>query len=364
MENIPPAQFLTLEEKDLNKIITEYQPLLKKFISDIFIELKDNKNICHVEKDFYVNKNYEITDENTIDGKMPIILLLGGNGYKIYSELFKNNYKVNICKNELIHTIDYDVSIMFNYMNSEIYKEITTKISNCAKILINKINASDDFEIISETDIKEDRFLANHRYAEYKKLLLSGSASGSEYLSYCFSVKYKNKMYQIVEFLFWKNNLIHSMSEQLLKNKKSILYQIDQYKFLLPELSILIQTNIDSMYSRINTKEYKKAVKDYHRLKYVYDLLEKCSENKELKGIFENVKKIFKKHENLFDSIIKIYSSIYCLNITEEHKEKIINLYDDFFKLNIKDQLKMFINNLIYDDNTQVTIQNIIKNLK
>ena len=286
------------------------------------------------------------------------------NGYKIYSELFKNNYEVNIPGNELIHTIDYDVSIMFNDMNSKIYNEITTKINSCAKILINKINASDDFEIISETDIKKDNFLSRHKYAEYKKLLFSGSASGSEYLSYCVSVKYKNKMYQIIEFLFWKNNLIHSMSEQLLKNKKSILYQLDEHKFLLPELSILIQTNIDSMYSRINKKEYKKAVKDYHRLKYVHNLLEKCSEYKELKIIFENVKQIFKKHENVFDSIIKIYSSIYCLNTTEEYKEKIINLYDDFFKLNIEDQLKLFINNLNYDDDTKVTIQNIIKNLK
>ena len=81
MENISASQFLTQEEKDLNEIITEYQSILKNFISNIFVELKDNNNICHIEKDFYVNKNYGINDNNTIDGKMPIILLLGGNIY-------------------------------------------------------------------------------------------------------------------------------------------------------------------------------------------------------------------------------------------------------------------------------------------
>ena len=159
-------------------------------------------------------------------------------------------------------------------------------------------------------------------------------------------------MYQIVEFLFWKNKLLTgNISLNVLKINKCVLYQNKDIRFLLPNLTILIKTNILSMHSRLIDNFYNKCAKDYHRLKYLYDVSRLPFNNIEdiIDDMIMNVKKIYEKENpNLF----KLPYSICSLdNNNDEDKNNIYKLYKKFINLDLKEQIKlMLLNNNVDDD--------------
>jgi hypothetical protein len=330
---------------------------------DTLVTLKDNYYIEHLSNDEYINSSFSNTKD--ITNEIPLILLLGGSSYKMYSKLFNEFYKetildINDC---LIDSLDYDVSIvMKNNFNKNSFKDILTQIETCVVKLTNIIEISDKFEIISKNDIKKDKFLEKKTIfnKNYTKLLKSISFSGSDYYSYILSFKYKGSMYQIVEILFWKNGIIsNNISLQSLKYNKCILYQNNTLKILLPNILLLIKSNIISMQSRFYGNNYNKCIKDFYRLKYLENIskLPKLTDFNYINVILANIDVIYKK-ENPY--LFNLPFSICSLHISDENKKIIHQVYNKFINIDLKKQIEIMTNNVDLNNDEKNNIKNIL----
>ena len=251
-------KILYSEEYEIINIINLFENDIQQFLGDVFVMLKGNKYICHLNKENYINNDYNDKEfdiaKNAITNNIPLFLLLGGSSYKIYSKFLNDYYNDTVINynDDLIDSLDYDVSIMVNknFDNNAFKNIMSNEININTKNLFNKINNSELLEIINKNDVKKDIFLSSKKIAnmdELNKILFTYS-TGSEYNSVQLSIKFKNKLYQIVEFLLWKNKILTvNISLNVLKNNKCVLYQNNNFKFLLPNLTILIKTNILSM---------------------------------------------------------------------------------------------------------------------
>ena len=251
-------KILYSEEYEIINIINLFENDIQQFLGNVFVMLKGNKYICHLNKENYINNDYNDKEfdiaKNAITNNIPLFLLLGGSSYKIYSKFLNDYYNDTVINynDDLIDSLDYDVSIMVNknFDNNAFKNIMSNEININTKNLFNKINNSELLEIINKNDVKKDIFLSSKKIAnmdELNKILFTYS-TGSEYNSVQLSIKFKNKLYQIVEFLFWKNKILTgNISLNVLKNNKCVLYQNNNFKFLLPNLTILIKTNILSM---------------------------------------------------------------------------------------------------------------------
>ena len=126
------SKILSNREFNVCKIIKDFETSVYSIISNILVLLKDNDTIYHTYN--YKFYNYDNNYQNIITDKIPIMILLGGMSYKMYS-LFYNNYFKNdiIDLNDcLIDSIDYDFSVI---VKPTFDKE---KFKNIVNLLINK----------------------------------------------------------------------------------------------------------------------------------------------------------------------------------------------------------------------------------
>lgn len=330
-------------ENDMCKFMSSLDKYLYEMITNILISLKDNLHIYHINN--YEKYNYT---NNAIEGFVPLMLLLGGSAYKIYSIFFNKFFNKDIVSIEdnLLDSIDYDLSIIVNNtFNKDIAKQIIEKIIKENTYIINNITNIDNLEIISKEDIKADIFLygKNIINKNYTKILITFSHSRN-YIAIQFTIKYKNRLYQIIELLFWYNEIIsNNIHKKEFEINKCILFQTDKFKILLPDLSTLIKTNIISMQSRIINNQYNKCTKDYYRLQFIKLISDISSENINdniIKNIILKLKQIYKKENpNLF----KLPYSICSLEKTDNEKKILYELYDKFLNLNLYEQINIML---------------------
>jgi hypothetical protein len=354
MNNSLNKKILYENEFEIYKFIKSNENLIFKLITNIFILLKDNNCIFHIDN--YENFNF-MTDNNisTIKNKLPLMVLLGGSSYSIYSKLFNNHYKKDIIdvKEYLIDSIDYDFSIV---VTKEFNKNIAINIVENFILknteILFQLNMLDKLNIINKNDIKNDDFLCKKHIINknYNKYLITCSHS-NQYTGIQFTLKYNNTLFQIVEILFWYDNTISENihTDEFIKNK-CIFYQTNEFKILLPNLVTLIKSNVISIQSRIMTYQFNKCAKDYYRIKYIkliYDIKNSdiLTNNAILNdndiimnNIIINTKKIYSKNPNIF----KLPYSICSLENTDKYKKDIFNLYNDFLNLNLDEQINIF----------------------
>lgn len=91
--------------------------------------MKDNEKIYHTNN--YIFYNYDDNYNNIISGEIPIMILLGGMLYKIYSLFYNKYFKEDILNlnNCLIDSIDYDFSIIVKpEFDKNIFRSIVKSI--------------------------------------------------------------------------------------------------------------------------------------------------------------------------------------------------------------------------------------------
>ena len=209
--------------------------------------------------------------------------------------------------------------------------------------------------IIDKNDVKNDIFLKDKKILKIKnnsdelnKILLTYSDNGSEYFSIQINIKINDKIYQIIELLFWRKEIIsNSIYLKDFDINTSVLYQTEKFKILLPDITMLLKTNINSMKSRLQNKDFNKCSKDYYRLKFIELINNKKINYKDeiideyIKLSIKNIDKIYKK-EN--PNIFKFPYSICSIDNIKE-QEYIYELYDNFLNLNLKEQIEILSNN-------------------
>jgi hypothetical protein len=247
--------------------------------------------------------------------------------------------------------------------NKDVVIQIIKNIVDENKKIISEINDNIDLDIINKNDIKNDLFLKNKKIINknYGKLLITISHS-NEYTAFQFTLKYKNNLFQIIELLFWYN---YSISDNInifdLTKNKCILYQTDEFKILLPNLTTLIKSNIISMKSRIKISQFNKCTKDFYRIKYVnliYEFVNNNMLNIEdilINKIILDTKKIYKKNLNIF----KFPYTICSLSNSDKDKNLLYDIYDEFLNLQLEEQIKILLNNKNINENKIIKINNL-----
>ena len=347
------SKILSNNEFNVCEIIKDFEISIYSIVTNILILLKDNDNIYHINN--YIP--YDYSTNNNIKGNIPIMLLLGGSSYKIYS-LFYNKYfkddiiDLNDC---LIDSIDYDFSIIVKQtFTKDIFKSIIESIiQNNIKEFI-YINKNKKLQTIDKKDIKNDIFLNSKKTLPIinddntlNNILLTYS-SGTEYYSIQISIKIEDKLYQIIELLFWRNEIIsNSIYLKDFDINKCLFFQTNEFEILLPDITTLLKTNINSMKLRLQNKEFNKCAKDYYRLKFIElinninSINEKNIKDKYILSSIKYIDKIYKKdNPNLF----KLPYSICSLDNIEE-QEKVYDLYNKFLNLYLNEQIDLLINN-------------------
>ena len=270
-----------------------------------------------------------------------------------YNKYFKKDI-VNL--NEyLINSIDYDFSIIVKQnFTKDIFKSIIESIiKNNIKEFI-YINENKKLQKIEKKDIENDIFLNNKKTLPIisgdntlNNILLTYS-NGNEYFSIQISIKIKDMLYQIIELLFWRNEIIsNSIYLKDFEINKCLFFQTNEFEILLPDITTLLKTNINSMKLRLQNKEFNKCAKDYYRLKFIELINDKNFINdvnikdKYIQTTIKNIDKIYKKdNPNLF----KLPYSICSLTNIEE-QEKYFDLYNKFLNLDLKEQIEILMNN-------------------
>ena len=270
-------KILSNKEFNVCEIIKDFEISIYSIITNILVLLKDNDNIYHTNN--YISYNYDIT--NVIKDNIPIMILLGGLSYKIYSLFYNKYFKEDIIdlNDCLINSIDYDFSIIVKQnFNKDSFKSIIDSIiKNNIKEFVN-INNNNKLQIIDNIDIKNDSFLHNKKILpitnnnnKLNNLLMTYSI-GTEYFSMQINIKVEEKIYQIIEILFWRNEIISNsiyLKDFEFDINKIVFFQTNEFKILLPDIIMLLKTNINSMKSRLQNKNFYKCVKDYYRLKFI-----------------------------------------------------------------------------------------------
>lgn len=358
---------LPIKENDICLLIKSFEKDIYKLITNIFILLKNNKHIYHIDN--YESLNYT---KNITTGKIPLMLLLGGSAYKIYSLFLDKYYNKEIINYDdcLIDSIDYDFSIIVNdTFNKKEAKKIIDEIYNFNINIINKINNINVLENIEFEDIKNNLFLKSKKVIFYdKNKLLFTYSDGNNYLSVQINIKYNNLIYQLIELVFWYNDIIsNSIYKKEFDINKCVFYQTNEFKILLPELSTLVKTNILSIKSRILNNEFNKCTKDYNRLKFI-DLINTINNNNIniidniiIKSSILKLNKLYKKENpNLF----KLPNSICSLYNSDNDKKKLYNLYNKFLDLELDKQIYILLNNDFINIDNKEDYKNILNNLK
>lgn len=350
------SKILSNNEFNVCEIIKDFESSIFSIISNILLLLKNNESIYHTEN--YKLYNYDDNNKNIIAGKIPIMLLLGGMSYKIYSLFYNKYFKEDIIdlNNCLIDSIDYDFSIIVKpSFDKNIFKSIISSIININMIEFIEINNNNKLQIIEKKDLKNNIFLNGKKTSkivnnnkELTKILLTYSDSGNDYFSIQINIKIDDEIYQIVEILFWRNEIIsNSIYLKDFDINMCVLFQTNKFKILLPDITMLLKTNINSMKSRLQNKEFNKCSKDYYRLKFI-ELINNKKINynnvmfdEYIKLSIKNIDKIYKK-EN--PNIFKFPFSICSLEDKKE-QELIYELYDKFLNLNLEEQIDILTNN-------------------
>ena len=340
------------DEYELSLYIKTFETIILEFVALIYECFVNDEFIVHTENydPFIFSKNM---DKLKNAKEMPIMLLLGGSAYKIYGKLLNQIYedKFNLSR-ILIDSIDYDFSFMMKdtFTNVEFKNYIKIILKN-SDIFISDINSQEHLQTITTEDILRDDFLKIRSIANKgnKNKLIITYSNGKEYNSIQMTIKYKNILYQIIELHFWKNEIIsNAIVKQSFVKNKCILYITDTFTILLPDLQMLIKSNISSLHDRIILNDFDKCNKDYNRLAFI-ELIANCADEKLIesvdnshsiiiKGILKHVQRIYKK-EN--PNIFKFPNTICSLVDTYENKKAMYKIYSNFLELNLDDQIKI-----------------------
>jgi hypothetical protein len=245
---------------------------------------------------------------------------------------FNNHYQKDIIdvNEHLIDSVDYDFSVVvIKEFNKKIAIDIIKNFVLKNTEILTQINMLDCLGIIVKNEIENDIFLRKKYIVNktYNKYLITYSSS-LQYIGVQITLKYNNTLFQIVEILFWYDNIISENihTNEFIKNE-CILYQTNEFKILLPNLIILIKSNIISIQSRIITYQFNKCAKDYYRIKYIkliYDIKNTILLNKNnilnenditINNFIINTKKIYDKNPNIF----KLPYSICSFENTDEY---------------------------------------------
>lgn len=351
------AKILSNDEYNVSEIIKEFEPLILKIISNIVLILK---NSSHIKKtNNYILYNY--SNNKSIENEIPIMILLGGSSYKMYSLFYNKYFNEDIIdlNDYLINSIDYDFSILvYEKFDKTIFMSILKDIVVNNMNLMKEINDNNKLQSINKNDIKNDIFLRNKKRInliedenKLNNIIFTYSDSGSDYFSIQLSIKFNNKIYQIIELLFWRNEIISNLI--YLKDfeiNKSIFFQTNDFKIILPDIEMLLKTNMYSMKIRLQNKDFNKCKKDFYRLKFI-ELLNNFPNKEELKNNIkdENIKKSIEKIVKIYKKdnpyIFKLPYSICSLEDNTE-QELFYDLYDKFLNLNTNEQFKILNNNL------------------
>jgi hypothetical protein len=345
-------KILLNNENKVCNVIKDFETSIYSIITNILLLLKNNDSIYHTNN--YILYNYNSND--IMENNIPIMILLGGSSYKIYSLFYNKYFKKDIIdlNDCLIDSIDYDFSIVVKpNFDKNIFKLIiTTLIKNNINEFIN-INNSNKIQYINDDDIKNDIFLNGKNKLpivnngnSLNNILLTYSY-GSVYFSIQISIKINGKIYQIIELLFWRNEIIsNTIYLKDFEINKCLFFQTDKFKILLPDVSVLLKTNIISMKFRLLNKEFNKCAKDYYRLRFIDLINDKNSIDIEnIKDDFmelsiKAINKIYKKDN---PDLFKLPNSICSLNDIIK-QEKIFNLYNDFLNLDLDEQINILTN--------------------
>ena len=355
LSKILSKKVLPSKEYELSIYIKTIEHFLHKFIKKLYENFINDQHIVHTHN-YNVFSFDMVVDEVPLKNSIPVMLLLGGSAYKIYGKLFNQFYddKFNLSR-ILIDTVDYDFSFMMkSTFTNAIFKGYIKTILKISELFINQMDGQKDLQIITKTDIKNDAFLSCKNIVnkgDKNKIIITYS-NGQEYCSIQMTIKYNYELYQIMEIHFWKNSIISNVIvEQCFLKNKCILYINNDLTILLPDIILLIQSNILSLHDRLIINNFEKCNKDYNRLaflEYVSNIQKDMIivENKFitenqfniLKGIFKQVHRIYKK-EN--PNIFKLPNTICSMDDTYENKKKAYELYVKFLNLNLDEQLKI-----------------------
>jgi hypothetical protein len=214
------------------------------------------------------------------------------------------------------------------------------------------VNINDNCKLqpIKQNDITNDIFLNGKKILPIidnnKSLnnILFTYSYGSVYYSIQISIKINDKIYQIIELLFWRNEIIsNTIYLKDFEINKCIFFQTNEFKILLPNIIMLLKTNIISLKFRLQNNEFNKCSKDYYRLKFIEMInIKNLSNNEIIKDeyitlLINDTNKIYKKdNPNLF----KFPYSICSLNDINEQKN-FFNLYNKFLNLNLNEQFEI-----------------------
>lgn len=149
------SKILSNKEFDVCEIIKDFEISIYSIVTNILVLLKNNDKIYHTEN--YKLYNYDDDYKNVIIDKMPIMILLGGMSYKIYSLFYNKYFKEDIIylNDCLIDSIDYDFSIIVKpSFDKENFKNIVNLIINKNMEEFININKNNKLQIIEKNDIK------------------------------------------------------------------------------------------------------------------------------------------------------------------------------------------------------------------
>ena len=343
-------KILLKDENNICIIIKLFEKEIYSIFTNILLILKDNKHIYHIDN--YIQYNYI---DKYIENDIPLMILLGGSAYKMYSIFYNNYFRKDVIKlnNHLIESIDYDFSIIVNKsFNINIFKEIINLINGNNINIINNINNNQELQDINIDDIKIDIFLQNKKILKIsdkiKKILLTYN-TGKEYYSFQINIKYNSKIYQILELLFWRDGIISNSIYIIdFEINKCVLFQTNEFKILLPDIAMLVKTNIISLKSRLQNNNFNKCTKDYYRLKFI-ELINKINndniddiDDPVIKSSMIKINQIYNKENS---EIFKLPYSICSLHNDDIDKKNIYDLYNKFLNLELSQQVDILLNN-------------------
>ena len=131
----------------------------------------------------------------------------------------------------------------------------------------------------------------------------------------------------------------------------SIVYKTDKYKIILPNILILVKTNVLSLQLRTLDKKINNCIKDYNRLCYIKNICNTFNFNKgeyvlcPIKYSLWQTKNNFNRE---FENILKYPYSIYSMDNTHEEKELYLSEWKIFLKLGIKKQTNVIKNHTLF----------------
>ncbi len=222
-------------------------------------------------------KNALFFDVNNVikhyDPEYPAIYITGGSAYMAYDKfLLKDKSQINRVTPK---TVDYDITCCVNNFDTESLKKFILFITTTNYNFLNDLYIKDNFD-----DIRQDHI----KLEEHESLI--GVLNNKLIITSYQHPKYKTSItfrFTLVRFDFIERivDLYFTTQEEVFNKVKQInIINIGNNIYHnVPECTSLIKLSLLSLINRGNNNRlYKNCIKDYMRLKYFFDLLNKQTE--------------------------------------------------------------------------------------